>query len=461
MLLRGMPSGLFDLLHTPQRGLTASQAGQAAVAHNLANAQTEGYTRRDLVLEGLHPLRGVDATGHRRAADRHLVSRLDGQTTSDAHARAREPWLFEIEAAVGDLSGNGLGATLDGLFGSFRTLAAAPDDPSARLETIRHAEDLAAQVRRAATRLDQLQTDANRRLGDEIPEINDRLAEVARLNRDIRVAEATGGDAGDLRDLRDRAVRDLAARAGTRALDDGRGGAIVLLGGMRLVQDDGAESLVLTADPVTGFSRVAIGGPTGSDVTSQIGGVAGAHVQLRDDEIPTRLAALDTWAWDLTTSLNARHAAGFGLDGAGGRNLFAPPASVAGAAASMAVDATVAQDPDALAAALDPAGVPGDGRNALELADLEDQDLALLGTATLSEAIASLQSQVGLAARQGRTTVEREAARLDQLTALRDSISGVDIQEQLLWMSRYQRAYEASARVISTLDDMLRTLVNL
>jgi len=461
MLIPGMPTGLLDLLHTPQRGLGASQAGLATVAHNIANAATPGFTRRELMLGPLDPLRGVDATGHRRSVDRHLGGQIVGQSARDAYARAREPWLSEVESIVGDLGPDGLGAVLDGLFGSFRGLAASPDDPAARQETLARADDLAAHMRRVAAQLGDLAGTADRRLREEVAGVNDLLGEVARLNRDIRVAEASGGDAGDLRDLRERAVRTLGERVGMRALDDGRGGVIVLVGGWRVVQDDGAEALVAVPDPGTGFARIEIAGPLSADVTRDLGGVMGAHVNLRDTEVPSRMTTLDSLAWDIATSLNARHAAGFGLDGLGGRNLFTPPAGVAGAAAALTVDAAVAQDPDALAAALDPSGVPGDGRNALELADLEDEDLALGGTATLSEALGLLQAQAGQAARQGHASAQREGDRLAQLDALRDSISGVDVQEQLMWMSRYQRAYEASARVIATLDEMLDTLVNL
>jgi len=461
MFVSGLPPGLLDLLNVSSGSLAAHQAGLGTVAHNVANASTPGFSRRDLDLSPLDPLRGVDALRARRATDNNLLRQIVEQSGRQAFAQAREPWLSEIEAALGDLDDTGLGASLDAMFASFRTLAASPDDPATRQDTLMRASDLAAQVRRAATDLGDLMDMADRRIRDELPGINDSLREVARLNRDIRIAEGSGGDAGDLRDLRDQALRTLAEKIGARALHDSKDGVIVLVGGIRLVQDDLAEKLVATPDPATGRVRVEIAGPPGSDLTGTVGGVLGAHVEVRDGQIPDRLTSLDQLAWDLAASINARHAAGFGLDGVSGRNLFAAPAGVAGAAANMTLDAAVLADTDALATALDPAALPGDGRNALEMADLEDQDLALLGTATLSQALGALQAEAGQHARDATLQGEREADRTEQLDALRQSMSGVDVQEQLLLMGRYQRAYQASAQVLATLDEMLETLVNL
>jgi flagellar hook-associated protein 1 len=461
MILRGMPAGLLDLLWVPARGLDAQQAGLGTVAHNVANANTPGFSRRDLELGPLSPMRGAEVLGHRRAVDRNLQRQIVDQAARESFAAAREPLLGDVEAVLGDLEHTGLGASFDDLFASFRTLAASPEDRAARQDTLARADALAAQMRRVAGQLGDLRLSADRRLKDEIAGVNDTLAEVARLNRDIRVAEATGSDAGDLRDRRDADVRSLGERVGAHALDDGTGGVIVLIGGMRVVQDDRAETLSAVPDPTTGLARVRLADPPASDVTADLGGTLGALVDVRDVEIPRRLAALDQLAWDITTSLNARHASGFGLDGVGGRNLFAPRAAVAGAAANMRLDAAVDGNPDALAAALDPTSLPGDGRNALEIADLEGQDLALSGTATFSEALGSLQAQAGEAARGATLAGEREADRSEQLDALRESISGVDTDEQLLMMSRYQRAYQASAKVVTALDDMLQTLLDM
>lgn len=452
-------AGLLDVLGVGARGIAAQEAGLAAVTHNVSNVGTPGFHRRDLVLGPLSPMRGVEVLGARRAVDAELQRSVLDQAARWGYADARRPLVSEIEGAVGDLGDTGLGAAIDEMFAAWSALAASPEDVALRGAVLARADAVAATAGRVARDLAAVQASADARLRAALPEANRLMADVATLNREIRVTEAGGGDAGDLRDRRDLAVRDLAELVGARALDDGSGGVILLLGGLRVVQDDRAETLVAEPDATSGLARVRIAGPPREDVTAALGGRAGAYVGVRDGAVPTRLAALDQVVFDLVSAVNAVHAAGYGLDGATGRNLFAPLVAPAGAAAAMAVDPAVAGDPAALAASESAATLPGDGRNALDLAAIAGQAVALGGTATLSEAVGALLQGVGEDARAGEQNFLREDDRLAGLQALAEQVSGVDLDEQLALMSRYQRAYEASARVVATVDQMLETLL--
>jgi flagellar hook-associated protein 1 FlgK len=199
------------------------------------------------------------------------------------------------------------------------------------------------------------------------------------------------------------------------------------------------------------------------DITSFITtGTIGGAIAARDGALTDARNALDQLATDVANAYNSVHSAGFGLDGAGARNLFAvPPAGVTGAAASFAVSTDVAGQPDLLAGATDPLSVPGDNRNAIELFHVRDQNLATGGTQTMQQAYRALVSDAGTALQSANNQSAQTGAVLSQVENLRASASGVNTDEEMISLMKFQRAYQASLRVIETADQMLDDLLNL
>jgi flagellar hook-associated protein 1 FlgK len=159
--------------------------------------------------------------------------------------------------------------------------------------------------------------------------------------------------------------------------------------------------------------------------------------------------------------VNQVHRAGFGTDGVGGRDLFSPIAAVAGAAGTVALDAAVAGQPDAVAAAQDPAALPGDNRNALALADLATTAFLSGGSQTPTAFWRSAVSALGSGLADAERDFELHAARLAQLTGMREAVSGVSIDEEMIELAKAQRAFEAAAKVIQTGDELLDVVLSL
>lgn len=454
-----MPT-IFDTLQVGATGLAAQQFGLQTVSHNVANVGTEGYHRRDLMLGPIQPLFGVEVLGVRRAVDQQLTRQLREQTGFFAYAEARQPFLENIESILGRLDDSGIGAALDQLFVAFQDLAAAPSDLAVRQTVLGRGAALATTIRRAASDLQATRTDANQRLISTLPEVNRLLQEVATLNRDILLAESGGGDSGDLRDRRGLALTQLSDLVGAKTLDDGSRGVIVLIGGMRVVQDTFAETLAADIDPTTGMAQIRLQDPPQTDLTTQLGGRMGAYVNIRDQIATARLASLDQFAFDIATAINTQHNLGYGLDGVGSRDFFTPTA-LAGAAAALTLSSDIATDPNALAAALDPLALPGDGRNALALGSIADLNVALGGTTTLSQSLGNLLADLGQATRSAALDTTREQDRMATLESMREQVSGVSLDEQMILLSKFQRAYEASTRVVSTISEAIERLINL
>jgi flagellar hook-associated protein 1 len=168
---------------------------------------------------------------------------------------------------------------------------------------------------------------------------------------------------------------------------------------------------------------------------------------------------VDGLAWDLAQAVNAAHRAGYGLDGSTGLDLFDAGATAAGAASRIAVSAAVSADPDRLAAASSASTTPGDGANALALVATEQQ--ALSGGLDATAALAKVTSDFGEAARGVAAASQQDAGLRDHLLDMRESTSGVSIDEELIEMQKAQRAFEAITKVIQASSDMFDTLLAL
>ena len=191
------------------------------------------------------------------------------------------------------------------------------------------------------------------------------------------------------------------------------------------------------------------------------GGSLGGALQARDVDVPAYLTELDQLAYDFSTAVNAQHQAGYGLDGVGSRDFYDPLATATGAAGTLTLSADVDGDPYAIAAATDPAGVPGDNTNAIALSQLADQLVAKGGTMTVGEAYATTVGEVGVSIQTATDSVSMRKATISSIETIRDSQAGVSLDEELTNMIAFQRAYQASSRVVSMVDELLQTVISM
>jgi flagellar hook-associated protein 1 FlgK len=203
-----------------------------------------------------------------------------------------------------------------------------------------------------------------------------------------------------------------------------------------------------------------VNGNISRDVTSSIdGGKIGADLKFRDQNGAQAANQLDQLAYDVTTSMNAVHTANAGADGVSGRPMFTPLTQVAGAASAMAVDPGLAADSSKLALAAPGTG-PGDNTGAQALFALANQNVASGGTATLGDAALSVVSNVATATSDAQGDVTRDSLVSDNLAGLRDSLSGVDPQEELTNLAKFENASSAMGKVVSTINTMLGSLID-
>lgn len=452
-------SDLLSLLSVGSAAISAQNTGLAVATNNVANANTEGYSRQRVDLESLPaaPLVGGVRSGSPvRMQDTLLAASIQTATGSLAMSQAFSSALAQLESAVAG-GGDTVDEQLGNLFLKAGQASAVPTDPEARDAVIAAARDMASGIQRRAADISATRADAEARIRTGAASASALAKQLAAAN----TAVAKSGDPAQL-DSRDLIAKQLGQLVGGQARIDPDGQMrYVLDGGAVLVDGSRAATLAATPDPATGLAKLeVVDGGMRRDVTSAIGGGSiAADVKFRDQTLAQAATKLDQLAYDVTTSMNAVHTANAGLDGVSGRPMFTPLAQVAGAASAIAVDPALAADSTLLALAAPGTG-PGNNAGALALFALGTQPVASGGTATLGDAALDVVSGVATASADAKGDVTRDGLVADNLAGLRDSLAGVDTQEELTNLARFEHASTAMAKVVSTIDTMLGTLIS-
>jgi flagellar hook-associated protein 1 FlgK len=454
---------LFSLLSVARDGLVAQSAGVSTVGQNIANANTPGYVRRGVTLAtrpiGGASMGGVEVVGTTRSFDRVSHRRVTEEHGRRGAADARAGTLASVESIVTPGTG-GVGPRVNSFFQSLDSWSGLAGDTSARLGVLQEAAGLAQEISGAAADLDTLRGDLFAQAQGVAGEVSERLGRIASLN--TAIAEATGrGESGaDLRDQRDQLVLEVGDRLGARAVEDASGQVTLFSAGTVLVEGGRASSVSVDLGP-GGSLRVQAQPPGGqaTDVTAQVTqGTLGGLREARDVDIPRAQAGLDQFAFDLATAMNSAHSSGFGLDGSTGRPLFTTTATATGAARALALNPALDGHPERLAASATSADLPGGNAIALRLAGMSSRPLGT-GSATPAERFGSVAADVGTR----RAAADSEAAlRADtvlQAENLHESTSGVSMDEEMVNLTRFQRAFEASTRVLRVADELLDNLM--
>lgn len=459
-------AGLSSLLSTARDALSAQSFGLNVTGQNISNASTPLYVRREAVLEnrvmGTLTAGSVVATGIRRAVDVYVDRQYFQSSSMNSAASQYDKELAQIESAFNDLGGVGLGSDLDALFSSFQQLATSPTDITARSQVLAQAEVFSTRVNEIAEGLATQKSEMVERAKDIASEVTQRAAELAKLNQQIAYTKQSGQDASDLIDQRNAKLLNLSQMVDTRIVDGSDGQISIQSAGVMLVEGGTARGFKIDLDDegkLQVFATRAGGAPPDSEVTAHLTGGSLAGVkQARDEDLFDVSAMFDKFVFDVAGAVNAQHAAGVGLDGSTGVNIFDVGAAASGAARAIAVSPDIAGNPLALAAAGSADELPGGSSNALLLGNLATT--ALPGASrTPAQSYGDLVGRVGLSRSSATAEADLRQDIFAQAETARESTSGVSLDEEMVALERYQRAYQAAAKVITTVDGLLEELM--
>ena len=397
-----------------------------------------------------------------RVVDDMVERRLTEATTLAGEASARADSVSVLDQVFSEMEGS-IGSALRRFEEALAGFAQAPSERSPRTLLLAAAEQVTTAFNAAGQAVDDARADANSAIVREVQHVNARLEEIAGLN--VRVADALGSgqEAGSLLDHRDMLIREVGERMPVSVVEHDSGAVTLMLDGSRILVGPGGEHRELTTGVNGDGNRyvIARNGSVEEDVTSFIdSGKVFGYMDARDGSLADVEALVDELAYDTVNAYNSVHQAGYGLDGSTGRNLFIPLAQIPGAAVQMELSSDVAGQPDNVAGA-QAVGLAGDNRNALALQEVAENPVASGLSRTLGEAYASLVGVAGTAVESANYASNHATSALEQTQSMRDSLSGVSSDEELVNLVKYQRAYQASMRVVQTADSLLEELLNM
>ena len=450
--------GLNTSMFIAVQALMAEQGALNVTTNNIANVNTPGYSRQIAVLDEAPTFRegslvfggGVTLQQFQSVRDQLLQLRIYEETQQQGNSQAQLSSLTQIEGLFAD-PGQGIGGALSTFFNSLSQLSTDPANMSARQQVLTSANNLAGTFHQAVSAVGTLQAGLDQSVPQTVNQINRLTEQIAKLNGQVGQMQGLGEDPGSVQDQRDELIRQLSEVVNISVTQTEHGITLTTANGVALVVGNQSFELQSSSNS-SGLQNIFA---QGQDITSQIqGGSLAGTLMIRDQVIPDVLTRLDTLANELTGAFNTTHAAGFDLAGNPGGDFFTPQATVAGSAASFGVAIT---DPRLIAASSD--GSAGSNGNVTALLALRDQ--ALASGASPIDMYSNLVLQVGNLGANAKADVAAGDLSLQQLTDQRSAVSGVSLDEETTNMIRYQRAYQAAARVVTTVDSMMQTLMNM
>lgn len=543
-------NGLFDI---GKSALLASQAALGTISNNIANVNTPGYTRQDIVLSIATPMNssagfvgmGVTVSGIQRSYDRFLQAQLLGQQQNQGRSAVMDQMWGQIEALFNEQQGAGLSGPLADFFNAWNDLATAPDSMAARSVLLQKATALTQSAQSIESAVTGVLSSANMAIGDAATQINSLASDIAALNYEITQAEAGSATAtaNDLRDQRDSRLTDLSKLVDFASYEDANG-AINIAVGMRSLVSGTRTNPLSSIRNSNGNQDVYL---DGINITANIqGGKLGGIIASRNGIQDATLYGLRKFIASIRQQVNILHAQGTDMNGNAGGSFFDPlqltatgssasatPPTITlnsavesaltldeyditfnaagnaytvtnrqtGAATSAAyasgspitfdgITVTISgattssdsftvspllkaaggfgvalTDPRTIAAAdattIPAESPPGGNGIALRMVAMTAASISALGNTSFSGYYSQMISTVGVAKRTTADALTFDTTLTANIQARRDSVSGVSLDEEAANLLRYQRSYQAGARLISVTDELLQTILRL
>ncbi len=441
------------------QSLLADNGALQTTNNNIANANTPGYSRQTVILQPAAPTNegnlsmgnGVVLEGFQSVRDELLQMQIQQQTQAQSGANAQLTSLQQIQPAF-TTSTKDIGTQISALFSSLSSLSADPTSSSSRQGVLTAGQNLATAFNTTSNSLTTQQTGLNTQVTQDVSQINQLTQQIAALNPQLAVLKSSGQDGGTIQDQQDQLVLSLSKLTDVSITQTESGVTLSTGNGTPLVV--GSQSFALqTTTGSDGMKHVL--DHSSSDITASLkSGSLGGTIQMRDQTIPDLLNQLDTLANQCGTAFNTAQATGFDQNGAAGKNFFNIPTAVAGSAGAISMAIT---DPAGIAASSD--GSAGSNGNLVKFSAV--QTTALPAGKNPIDAYASLVYQVGSLTSNAIAESSATTASLLQLNNQRSSISGVSIDEESTNLIRYQQAYQAAARVITTINTLFQVTMSM
>lgn len=472
-----MPN-IFSGINLALRAMLSHQQMIEVIEHNVANANTPNYHRQEAVMAaGMpYPAPQLSSSGFPGQMGsgvlvdrvrRHSLDFYDGRYRRElAGARqweAQRDALQQVEFTLAETAEDGLIPEMDAFWAGWQALGSDPANMALRADLRQRAENLAGALNQRARALLTLREDSDLAIQQNVDEINTLASQVARLNVEIANVQSVGDAPNDLLDLRDGLLDRLAELAGAEAHTQENGEVLVSIGRHALVIGAEAFELSTARDPANDNLTANTWSDDGRRFDPPRGVIA-SQLEVRDTVIPDQLNALNEVAFSLANRVNALHQTGYGLNNNTAGN---PPGYDGNFFASFTTNDYALEirlsanldDLNNIAAAAAP-NSPGDGGIANAIMGIQNELLMGGGTSTLRQFYSGKVNDLALEIATAEATARDRGLVLGSLMAFRESAVGVNLDEEAANLVKAQKVYNAAARMMTALDEMLDRVIN-
>lgn len=495
-------------LETSKRGLYTQQSALYTTGHNISNANTLGYSRQRVNMEATlgYPGTGLNAPkipGHlgtgvqthsvQRIRDQFIDRQYRQETTKLGYWESRSDAISQMEDIMAEPSEFGLNTSLDQFWKSLQDLSTNPENAAARKVVVQRGIGVAESFNYIHKQLSDIQGNLKNEILTSTDDVNSILKQIASINEQIQAIEPNGYMPNDLYDARDNLLDELSqyfpieieyTKSGGNSLAIAEGSVKVSIktktGSIEVINGKDAGKLTPTGmskndnfEPFNGFtvdgSGAVAGGPiTYNDMELNKGKMLsiinsyghGTNTTNAEGYYPEMLAKLDKMALAFAEKFNEIHRGGTDLNGDTGNNFFVPKSGATISAGNISVDSIFESDPSLVAASSSADKEEGNGANAILLANMKSEILAGLDNATVQSFYQSMIGELGVDGEQAVRLAYNSATIKLTVENNRASVSSVSLDEEMTNMIIFQQAYNASARMITVVDETLDKIIN-
>ncbi|WP_456396217.1 flagellar hook-associated protein FlgK [Desulfurobacterium sp.] len=425
---------------------------------NISNAFTDGYSREEPVIADLPARSGAYIQGIKRISSKIIFSRYIKANQEAEGLSDYKNILDQIEEIFNETAGSGFSAALNDFFASLNDIAVNPGDLTARYAALSKAKALVGRIRDSYSYLTDIKDKTNLGVKDTVDNINRLTEKLADINKNLKFFYKSNPDRyNEYLDERDRTLKELSSLVDTKVTFHEDGTVDVSTAkGFSLVIGINSESLSYSTDgnnnPVIKWKSI--------DITSEFqNGKLGGYLK-GVNFINQTIDKLNTFTTQFANAINTQHKSGYDLNGNPGTDFFT---SDNGSSIIDASNITLNfEDPKLIAASGNATYPDSDNTNIKAIIKLEDTSISGLGNQSFSEYYST----------EIITPIASEINKTDNLikssTEIRDSldqqlkeISSVNTDEEFINLTKFQRAYQASAKVVSVTDELIQTILNM
>ncbi len=473
-----MGGKIHGMLDVGKRSLANSQTALQTVGHNIANKSTEGYSRQRVEIQSNVPLgsdgkvrvgMGAKASNITRINNPHLEKQIGKEQSNLGFLNGKMDALSRVEQVYNEQVNKGLNHFMGDFFNSMRELANNPESHATRSLVKETADYLTKDFKRVNTQLKEIQKDIDFQITTQVNEINQMAEEVASLNEKIQMVEINGANANDERDRRDLLVKKIGEKMNISHAE-GKDGTVTIRAGNTGILVAGSDAKKLSVQSTPESDRKGEGNvdvfyhnsdrSTPVKMSAQInGGSVGGLLEVRDQTIGELLNETDELAYTMASQINEVHR--FGVDGTNkfGFNFFDQPTQVRHASEHLKVSKEIIDNPARIASAA-AQNSPGDNRVANFISNLQFEKVMGNGN-TMDDFYNGMVGKIGVITQRADLAQKSQNDILKNLSNIRESVSGVSLDEETTKMIEFQKGFDASARLIRTADEMFDTVLNL